>query len=320
MASRLLKLGFFLVLCVIADRAIYAVLSHGLATYYGLNKDAQVLCVGYSHTVLGLDATALQRTLGLPVAKYAMAGATIDDRFEMIKHYLSLHPHVRTVIYDVDARLFDSEGTSSASYTLFLPFIDHPVMADYLRTKATWNEYYLSRLIKTARFRDQTLNMSVRGLVNKIENEKRTRMIKRHYEHYIERAEHRGIRIQSGVLGQFYETVEYLLSRNINIVLLQIPVIDFLNNIDRKKYNEVISIYEHLDKQNKNVIFLNYNPEFESQHDIFFDPRHLNGKGKQLVTAKLSAALRGIIKTDHRIEVKPLSGKPIAPKITGEML
>jgi hypothetical protein len=304
MVSWLCKSAFFIVLFFLADRAIYAAFAHGLATYYGFNKDAQVLCVGYSHTVLGIDATALERALDLPVAKYAMSGANITDRFQMIRHYLSLHPNVHTVIYDVDARLFDSDGISSASYTLFLPFINHPIIADYLRTKATWKEYLISQLIKTARFRDQTLNSSIRGLFNKIENEKRTRIIKSHYKNYIERAKSRGIIIQPNALKKFYETISYLSSRNITVVLLYIPVIDFFNAIDKYKYQEIINMYKDIDEKNKKVIFLNYNTEFERQYDIFFDPQHLNWKGKKLVTSRLSDDLKEIMLRNNRMEAK----------------
>ncbi|MBC2693947.1 MAG: hypothetical protein HF982_01420 [Desulfobacteraceae bacterium] len=94
----------------------------------------------------------------MPVAKYAIAGANIKDRLWMIKHALSLKPTVNLVIYEVDARMFDTEGLSSASYSLFLPFADSAVMSQYLYDEATWQEFYTAKLIKTAGFRDQTLN------------------------------------------------------------------------------------------------------------------------------------------------------------------
>ena len=295
MVSWLCKSAFFFVLCVVADRVIYTALSHGLATYYGLNKDAQVLCVGYSHTVLGIDANALERELDQPVAKYAMSGATIADRFQMIRHYLSLNPNVHTVIYDVDARLFDSDGISSKSYTLLLPFIDHPIMADYIRAKTTWEEYHINQLIKTTRFRDQTINQSVRGLINQIENEKRGILVKKYYKKYIERETHQGIQLSIKDLKNFYNTINYLSSKGIKIILIYIPVIDFLNNTDRHKYHDIIQLFHDIEEHNDNVIFLNYNPEYESQHNLFFDPQHLNYKGKRLITSRLANDLKKIM-------------------------
>ena len=153
------------------DLSVFHVLWAGMDRYYGLNKPAKVLCVGYSHTVLGIDAERMETELDVPVAKYATAGANTLDRKWMVRHFLDRQPSVSTVIYDVDPRLFDT-----ASYTLFLPYIDDPAMAEYLRQEATWQEYLTARLIHTARFRDQTINIALRGLLGKIENKKMTRI------------------------------------------------------------------------------------------------------------------------------------------------
>jgi hypothetical protein len=118
-----------IVLFLIGDFAVFHVLKSGMDRYYGLDKPAQVLCVGYSHTVLGIDAERMEKNLGVPVAKYATSGANALDRMWMVRHYLEKQPSVRVVVYDVDPRLFDTEGLSSASYTLFLPYIDDPAMA-----------------------------------------------------------------------------------------------------------------------------------------------------------------------------------------------
>lgn len=288
--------SLFLALLWGLDRGIYEVLSHGLNTYYGLNKDAQVLCLGYSHTVLGIDAEHLEQTLGVPVAKYATSGANTVDRFAMVKHYLKQNRHVKLVTYDVDARLFDSDGLSSASYSLFLPFIDDPSMSRYLQHEATPREYRISKLIKTARFRDQTLNIALRGLLHRLENEKRSVINKQHYQRYFDRAAARGIRINQRSVDQFHETIQYLSSKEIKVLLVYVPVMDLMYQTHRDEHQKVVHIFEQAARNNPNVYFINYNKDYSHQHELFFDPRHLNQKGKLVITSRLSEDVKNMFR------------------------
>ena len=117
------KIILFILLFFLADFLVAFALQKGMEKYYGLNKNSKILCIGHSHTVLGIDTKRMENELSTPVTKYAIAGANIVDRYSMIKHFIGLNPTVKIVIYDVDTRLFDTEGLSSASYTLFLPLI-----------------------------------------------------------------------------------------------------------------------------------------------------------------------------------------------------
>jgi len=273
---------------ILLDFLVFTLLEKGMIHYYGLHTKAKILVIGHSHTVLGIDSTALGKQLGCSVSKYAIAGANILDRFWMIKHYLDINPDVEVIIYDVDARLFDSEGLSSASYTLFFPFMDNEVMADYLYHQASWEEYYVSKFIKTARFRDQTINIALRGLLNQSENKKTGRLRIQDYRSYLEREQKRKIRINSEDVECFNNTMEYLSSRGKKVILIDLPVAHVLNQIDRPNQEKAVNIFYETDKKYKHIHFLNYNPKFDGNNSLFFDLRHLNEKGKQIITSKLS--------------------------------
>lgn len=283
------------ILFFVADIATFQILKSGMDHYYGMDKQAEVLCIGHSHTVLGLDAERLEKELGLPVAKYATSGANTLDRKWMLRQFIEEHPSVKTVVYDVDPRLFDSEGLSSASYTLFFPYIGNKDISHYLKQEATWQERYTSRLLKTARFRDQTINIALRGLFGKIENKKNSRIRIDDYTNYLEREKSRRIRIDPESLKCFRESIDYLTGRGIKVLLAFIPVVDLLNDIDPDSQAKVVDIFREAAIENKDVYFLDYNQEYQHRHELFYDLRHLNNDGNKLVTDRLVVDLRKLM-------------------------
>jgi len=292
----LLKALLLLILFVVGDMLVFRTLKAGMDQYYGMDKPAEILCIGHSHTVLGVDAVRMEKELGLPVAKYATAGANTLDRYWMLRQFVESHPSVKIVIYDVDARLFDSEGLSSASYTLFLPYIDDKSIAAYLKEEATWQEFTVSRYIRSARFRDQTINIALRGLLGKSENKKSSTMRVENFASYLEREKERRIRVNPESLQYLKKSIDFLTNRGIKLVLAYIPVSDLLNDIDASGQAAVIDIFKTMAHANPNVIFIDYNQDLQHRHDLFYDLRHLNAKGNELVTDQLINDLKTLLK------------------------
>lgn len=284
-----------LLLFFLGDMVLFHVLKAGMDHYYGMDKRAEVLCVGHSHTVLGIDAERLEKELGVPVSKYATSGANTLDRLWMLRQFIEEHPSVKTVIYDVDPRIFDSDGLSSASYTLFLPYIGNPAISRYLRQEAKWQEYYVSRVLRTARFRDQTLNIALRGLLGKVENKKSSRMRVEDYSHYLAREKARTIRINPESVRCFQESIAYLTAKDVAVFLVFIPVADLLNDLDAANQEKAIAIFQDTARKNKNVHYLDYNQNLQHRHELFYDPRHLNKEGNELVTGRLIDDLRPLV-------------------------
>lgn len=288
------------ILFLVCDYLLFALLHSGMIRYFNLDRHADVLCVGHSHTVLGIDERLLEKKINRPVTKYAIAGANSLDRYWMIKHFLSRNPDVSTVVYDVEARFFDSEGLSSSSYTLFLPFLNDPVMSKYLTASMSWQEYYTSNYIRTSRFRDQSLMISLRGLLNRKESNKTKQLRLIDHEHYLAKERDKKIKIDQQSLDIFMKTINELTGQGIEVILLYIPVADVLNKIEANKQQEVINMFESMADDSSTVHFLNYNQKYEHNYELFWDLRHLNEKGKQRITTDLAEDLRDIYA--HRVK------------------
>lgn len=284
------------VLFFVFDAVVFHVLKGGMDRYYGLDKAAKIVSVGHSHSVLGIDAQQMEAALGVKVSKYATAGANTLDRWWMVRHFIGRQPDVEVVVYDVDPRLFDSEGLSSASYTLFLPYMDDPVMQKYMKQQAAWQEYYAGRVVRTSRFRDQTLNIALRGLLGKIENKKSSTMRLENYQGFLEREQERKIRINPAAVQCFQDTVQFLTDRGKTVVLVFIPVADLLNAIDPAAQAKVVQMFSDLADTNEKVVFLDYNKDYHTRHELFYDLRHLNADGNALITTRLIHDLRPHLK------------------------
>jgi hypothetical protein len=284
--------AIILSLFIVGDIVVFHILKNGLDHYYGLDKSAQILCVGHSHTVLGLDTERIQTELGVPVSKYAMSGANVLDRYYMIQHFLNRNPSVHTVVYDVDPRLFDSEGLSSASYTLFFPYIDEPIIKEFLRKESKWQEFITARMIRCSRFRDQTLKTAIQGFFGKSERKKTQRVRVEYMKGWLEREENRKIHIDQESLKCFLTTIEYLKKKGISVYLVYIPTIDLLNSIDSDTQKTIIKLFKNLADQDKTVTFLNYNENCQYRHELFYDLRHLNKDGNDLISGWLIKDLK----------------------------
>ena len=79
-------------------------------------------------------------------------------------------------------------------------------MNEYLRSESTWQEYIICKIFKSARFRDQTLNIAIRGLIGKTETIKNTQINFGDYTRYLKREADRRIRINDESKKEFEES------------------------------------------------------------------------------------------------------------------
>jgi hypothetical protein len=288
------KYLLFVLLFFIVDFSISYFLANGLNKYYGLNTASKILCIGHSHTMLGLDKNMIEDKMHCKVAKYAIEGANVRDRFSMIKHFLYQNgDSVKLITYDVDPTFLTGNGISRNSYTLFYPFMDDPYIEEYIQSeKKSKFEFLLRKWIRTTRFNDLNINGSLRGQMGFFSNIKigviDTLALKRR----IAENDYIKITFDESLQLKFEETLEYVSNKNIKLVLLLLPTIDILNNVDPENYNKAVSILEGYSHKYKNVYFFNYNDDLSHQHDLFYDSVHLNPKGSKVVTERLIEDLR----------------------------
>jgi len=285
----LIKLAIFILLVFLIDRILDMFLKEGMYKYFGLDKSAKVLAIGHSHTVLGIDKILMEKELNVIVAKYARSGANLQDRKAMIEQYFSLHPKTaKIVLYDVDAHLFTSGGLSRNSYQLFYPFMDTKVIRKHITEAAPpWQELLIRSIFKTSRYNDMLIAQSMRGWLGKWTNFKNGRVDTERLKKEIDTGISRKIELNTKSVKLFISTMKLIEKKGAKVLLVYIPTIDILNDAEPKKFKELIEFFKKVDKDNANISFLNYNELFSHQHDLFFDPVHLNPKGQKVVTEKL---------------------------------
>lgn len=282
----------FVFALALVDRGLGMLLEQGLRRYYGLDQPADVVCIGHSRTVLGIDEVRLGERLGVRIAKYAVQGATTADREAMVAHYRFLHPGVRLVLYDVEASTFADDGLSANSYRLFYPFMDDaPMRAHLWRQRADLAEYGLRRLVWTARYEDATLALAVRGWFGLRGNLKTGTVDLQRVETRLRTGKVRPVRIDAANLARFRGLAEALDAAGIDLVLIEMPTVDLVNARQTEAREEVAREFAALAARLPHVRYLDLHAALATRHDLFHDEIHLNATGKHVFTEHLADQL-----------------------------
>lgn len=295
LARRLVgKTLLFLALFWCLDRGTGWALFRGLERYYGMDVPAQVLCVGHSQVVLGIDKVALESALGVPVAKFAIEGANTADRDMMIRYYLRRQPgSVRTIVYGVDAHTFTGSGLSSSSYRLLFPFIGDDEVRGFIRRNcASRFEFLLRVALCSPRYNELTISLAVRGWLHNWANYKPGKVNIDVLRQQIQEGRFRRIALDKENIREFMGIVESVTGRGTQLLLVYIPTVDVFNRAEPQKFDKVIAFFTELASKNRGVAFLNYNPRFEARHELFRDRIHLNRAGQREVTAQLASDMK----------------------------
>lgn len=285
--------AFFL----LADNILNAVFMKGINHYYGLDQKADLLVVGHSHLMLAVDKERLEKESGLKVSKYCREGVNVADKQAMVKHFLELPcaDSLKYVLYGVDLATFTGEGLSEYSYKLFLPFIGDEAMREHIRSQAPATDYWLHRLVKTARFNDDGIkNSAIRGWLNNWDNMKTNVIDIEQYKLRLKNGDERHIQMNPTLMAKFDETVKSITNRGVKVILVNTPTLDLLNNFEPAKYQKMMKWFENYAAKDSLVEFWDFSPKYSADHTIFSDRLHLNSKGQQLITTELVAKLKQI--------------------------
>lgn len=287
------RAAFFVMFLAVIDLMIGSVLDMGLRRYFGMDGKVDVLCVGHSRTVLGIDAEMLSRETGLRVAKYAVNGANIADRDAMIRQFLTEHPEVRLIIYDVEASTFSDDGLSSNSYRLFFPFLDNPEMGAYLNKQGlARSDFWLKKIVRTARYDETTFSLAMRGLLGMNRNLKHGRFDEARARRWIEQGKSRSVKIDSKSYKAFLATVDFVHSRGVTMLLVDMPTVDLLNQAERPASEAVRAMFGKFEEQYTNLDYYDLSTAYESDYGIFYDMIHLNAEGQKIVTSVLTQEVK----------------------------
>lgn len=291
-----IKIVAFLALLFLCDRGSDILLRRGLDHYFGLNRPGEILCVGNSRTVLGINTIMLEQSLRVPVVKYALEGANIGDRLAMIKHYFNRQPDsVKLVIYDVDSFTFTGEGLSSNSCQMFFPYLDDPTMRSYLsRFVPSRFEMGLRYLFRTIRYDEVTVALACRGLMDNTTNFKRGTVDLNRVRNQIVRGKYPAVKLNPQSIKDFDETIRFIRAHGAQVILAYIPEVDVLNDVDRAGQRRVMEIFKQYAAKDNGIFLFDYNCDYEHHHEIFYDALHLNPLGLKIVTERLGADIKSL--------------------------
>ena len=280
----------FVLLFLVLDMLIANGLERGLYKYYGIGEPSEIALIGHSHLMLGVDKIQLEEALQTFVAKYTREGVNVADRHQMIKQLLNKNPDLKTVIYGVDAWTFTGEGLSENSHKLLYPFLDDPQIDTYVKSKDPWTDYLPRKFIKTTRYNEQLIAGAMRGYFEKWDNLKFGTVDTLRLQRELSKGNYRRINNNAENIAIFKASLRLLESRGIKVVLLYVPNIDKLEQIQQQKFDETIAVFKGM--ESKHIRFLNFQEPWSHDYSLFYDPIHLNPEGQKRITEELIRALR----------------------------
>ncbi len=287
------KVILFSAILLLLDLCGARLLRYGLEKYYGLDKEAEILCVGHSRMVQGIDQELLQKRLARPVAKYAVQGTFLDDHYVMVEQFLERHPRsVTTFVYIVDDYTF-GKGLGQNQYRLFYPFIDTHCVAAHVRSHAaSWSEYTSRSWLRLLRFSDTTIQSVARlGLMGRQELAPEDSV-----DVLTLQAKLAALQLdeQYAVLDEnvrLFETLVQLpLSRGLRVVLLYVPFIDFLDD-GQPEQRRALQLLRSYARRTQGVQLIEIDRAYTHCYDFFSDATHPNRAGQIFITEQLAAGL-----------------------------
>ena len=288
--SFILSIVLFVFLLFLVDSLINELLEKGLNKYYGIGETNEIALIGHSHLMLGLNKLQLEESLKKGVSKYTREGVNVSDRLIMIKQLLNQNSKLKTIIYGVDAWTFTGEGLSENSHKLFYPFLDEPTIDDYIYEKSDRLEYYTKKYLKSSRYNEQLISGAMRGYLKNWSNLKYGTVDTIKLEKKIDNQTYRKINNNPDNIRVLEETLSLLRENNINVILLNLPTIDKLTNIQQEDFNNTFRIFKNL--TNDQVEFVDFQEPWSHRYDLFFDPIHLNPLGQSTITKELIEYLK----------------------------
>jgi len=275
------------------------VLLYGINKFYGLKQYSKLLIVDASKLMLAINKQQLEDGTDLLVSKYTREGVTVSDKYYMLEQVFNTKyvDSIQIVLYGVDQFTFSNERTSENAYKLFYPFMDDPVMDNYVKENASdWRDYYSHKLFPLSRYTDALINASIRGWRNDYSNKKDGVI---DIEKYRERSRTgRQIYMQPYLVDIFEKSMQIITDKNIRVILISSPIVDVLNDFYQEERDSVIRYFEEYAENNDLIEYWNLIPEYSSNYSIFYDPIHLNPQGQEIVTREIISRINKLKKND----------------------
>lgn len=285
-------ISYFIISFILFSFIGNKILLEGINRFYGLNQHSDLLLIGHSHLMLAVDKNKIEKETGLKISKYTREGVGVEDRFYMVKQYLDskYSDSLKIVFYGVDQFTFVKEGLSSNSYQLFYPFMGDTSMDNFIKKESkSEREYYSHKYFPMTRYSDALINASLRGWRSDFSNYKQGNLDIDTYREQIksDKQFNRPLEINKDLFSVFNKTIKMITEKGIQVVLINTPVVNLLNDANKDSYKQIIQTFQEYADSNDLVEYLDFNPQYSTDYSIFFDPIHLNPKGQAIITDEL---------------------------------
>ena len=270
---------------------ISSLLKEGLNKGFGLRQESEILIVGHSHMMMGVDRDKLEKGLKCKISKYTRTGVSLPERYLMTQQYLNskYSKKLKAALIGVDAFTFSEGNISKNCYTLFYPFYEDKNVNDYLKRHAKPTEYWQHKIIRLSRYSDDLINSSVRGWMHDDKNYKTNQINMDEFEK--QRSKWKSnISFNKELMSKLNELIHMLTKRGIKVYLVNTPTLDTINHTQPENYKYIMEYYRKL--ANNNMVYFIDFTKHESNYELFFDPLHLNVNGQTLVTDSLIQFLK----------------------------
>ena len=292
------RILLILVLFFVCDFALERLMKHGVDTMYGQNQYSEVLLIGHSHLMLAVDKLQMEDDLGVGVSKYTREGVGVSDRKVMIQQFLDSEysDSLKLVVYGVDLCTFTGEGLSANSYKLFYPFMDDAKIGRYILEQGGAKDYWMHKLFRCYRYNDDALkNGALRGLLHNWANMKSGAIDVEAYRARVERGDERHIQMNQELIDEFLETMDMLTSRGLKVLLVNTPTLDLLNGFEPEKFRMMVDWFQEYADEHHLVEYLDFNPEYSSRHELFYDRIHLNVEGQKVISPMITKRIEQML-------------------------
>lgn len=298
----IVRLVVFLLAFFIIDLATSAVMLKGLNKFYGFHGKPTILINGSSMSLSGFNKSEIEKQLQTRVAIYAKEGVGVEDRHAMLQQFFTNRSQaVQTVIYELNPLLFSKTLTAANVYTIFYPFMDNEAIDSYIKSRASAKEYYAHKFFRASRFDALTINLAVKGYLNKYENFKTNAIDPR--TAYFNEADSGKVKVEMSTdkVSVFERSLKLIKDNNARVVLVMMPIYyQKKATFDSISYQRLDQYFHGLSGEGTDVSYLDLNsPDITRNALLYSDVLHLNRDGQHSVTA----AIVRFFKMDSRSKV-----------------
>jgi hypothetical protein len=273
----------FAVLFFLIDFGISIVLLTGLNKYFGLNSNAKILINGSSMCLAGFNKAKIETSTNKSVAFYSRNGVSLEDRNIMLEHYFNTTTQkTDIVVLEVNPLLFSKRFTAANVYMLFLPFMDDLAIDKFIKSKTTFKDYCVRKLIRTSRYALDLFSLSVKGYLGMYENKKYQVLDDNALNGLKGKVNTVSVEFNSDKVALFKRTIALAENHSKKIVLVNMPIFETkMKTFKNEEYQVFISFIKDYANSHQNILFLDLNrPEITTNSNFFSDPLHVNAEGQ----------------------------------------